>query len=266
MIRRKTFAYVKLGMQKLLAYKFEVATFFFISILSLIVYYYLWHSIYSFTGQSTINGFDFTQLMAYYILIFFEGGFIWTNLDQRISDLIRDGTLIIDLARPTTLMNAYVSDEFGADLLVILIQGTPLLVAGVIFFHLSPASLLSLILSAISFAMAVALSITFVFLTSISSFWLTRYHAVRYARSTITWFFGGGIVPIAFFPSVWQKVFALLPFQHFIYTPVSIFLGYVQGWNALGMIGMQVFWVIIFYLLIKLAWPKAMTKFSAAGG
>lgn len=263
---RKTFASVRLGIQNLIAVKFALFVFVLVGFLSLVIYYFLWHSIYSFSGSTVIGGFTFPQLMSYYVLTNFAGMYFFTDLDQRMSNDIRNGVLVLDLVRPTTLLRINMGLELGQNLFVMAVQAAPFFIAGIVLFGLHPASTLSLILSAISFAVAMILNMIFVFFFGLSSFWLTRYSGVRYFRNTLCWFLGGGIFPLAFLPQTWQNILSYLPFQHFIYTPIQIFIGKYTGIAALQMIGIQLVWLAIFYGLIKLAWPKAMAHFSAAGG
>jgi ABC-2 type transport system permease protein len=263
---RKTLSFVRMGAQNLLAYKFEISLFTIISFLSLSIYYFLWHTIYSYSNTTLVSGFTFSQLMGYYILTNFAGAYFWSDMDSRISDRIRDGKLIVDLARPATLLRTFVATEMGQTLFVLAVQTAPIIIMGVLLFNLRAGSLLSLVLSIISFSIAIVLSMIFVFFVGLSSFWLTRYHGVRYARSALTWILCGGVFPLAFLPQFWQKILIILPFQHFVYTPIQIFLGGYTSITALEMIGLQIMWLVIFYGLVKLAWPRAMAKFSEAGG
>jgi len=263
---RKLLAPIKLGIQELIAIKFTLVIFVFVGALSLIVYYFLWHSIYTFSGADVIRGFTFTQLMSYYVLTSFAGMYFFTDMDGRISRDIQRGLLPLDLIRPASLLRLRAGNEFGTNLFVLAVQAAPIFIIGIVFFGLHPANSLALVLSAISFAVAMFLCLFFVFLFGLSSFWLTRYNGVRYFRNALSWFLGGGVFPLAFLPQAWQNVLSYLPFQQFIYTPIQIFIGKYSAMASVQMIGVQLVWLVVFYGMIKLIWPVAMSKFSVAGG
>lgn len=259
-------AYIKIALKDILAYKFEVAIWTVITPITLAVYYFLWKAIYTYTGEAVIRGYTFNQLISYFILVQLTGMFIWTNIDQNLSNQIRQGTLVNKLIRPIALFRSVLLQEIGQIAFVVAVQAAPLLAIGAIFFGLSMTSWFATGLALISFALSVILSLTFVFFIGLSAFWITRYYGVRRVREGLIWFLGGGIIPLAFFPSAWQKVFSFLPFQYMQYAPVQIYLGKYVGLAALSTLCIQIFWIAFFYMLIQLTWPRAMAHFSAVGG
>jgi ABC-2 type transport system permease protein len=259
-------AYIKIAFKDILAYKFAVAIWTIITPITLAVYYFLWKAIYTYAGEAVIRGYTFNELISYFILIQLTGMFVWTNMDQTLSNNIRYGTLVNKLIRPVGLFKSTLLQEIGQTAFVFAVQAAPLLAVGAVFFGLSFTTWPALGLAIISFILSVVLSLTFVFFVGLSAFWLTRYQGVRRVRDGLTWFLGGGVIPLTFFPPFWQKVFSLLPFQYMQYAPVQIYLGKYAGLAALGVMGFQVFWIAIFYLLIRFIWPRAMAHFSAVGG
>jgi len=263
---RKTLAYARISFKELLAYRFEVATWVFIGPISLAVYYFLWKAIYSYTGVDVIKGYTFNELISYYILIQLAGMFVWTALDSKISEFVRRGTLVVRLARPITLFKSMFLEEIGGLGFVAAVQAAPLLAIGAAFFGLKFTGWLPLTLAALSFALAVILNIIFVFFVGLSAFWVTRYSGIKHVRNGIVVFLGGGVIPLAYFPKIWQNIFNFLPFQYMLYVPIQIYLGKYVGLSALYVIAAQIFWIAFFYALIQLVWARAMAHFSAVGG
>lgn len=263
---QKPLAYVKIALKDIIAYKFEVAIWTLITPIALAIYYFLWKAIYTYTGSAVIKGYTFNELISYFILIQLTGMFIWTNIDEQLSRNIRQGTLIVKLIRPIQLFKSTLLGEFGQIAFVVAVQAAPLIAIGAVFFGLKFTAWIPLGLSIISFILSVILSLTFVFFIGLSAFWVTRYRGLKRVREGLTWFLGGGLIPITFFPPVWQKVFSFLPFQYMQYAPVQIYLEKYVGLAALSIIGIQIIWIVTFYLLIKLIWPRAMAHFSAVGG
>ncbi len=263
---QKSLAYVKIALKDIIAYKFEVAIWTLITPITLAVYYFLWKAIYAYAGSAVIRGYTFNELISYFILIQLTGMFIWTNIDQRLSRDIQRGTFILKLIRPMGVFKSTLLKESGQIAFVIAVQAIPLLAIGAIFFGLSFTTWTATCLASISFILSVILSLTFVFFVGLSAFWVTQYYGLKRIREGVTWFLGGGVVPLAFFPPFWQKAFSFLPFQYMQYAPVQIYLGKYAGSDALIVMLIQVIWIATFYALIKLIWPKAMAHFSAVGG
>lgn len=263
---KKALAEMKIVFKGMMAYKFDIGVWILIAPITLAVYYFLWKSIYAYSGVDVISGYTFNQLMGYFVLIQLAWSFIWSDIDTELSEWIRQGTLVISLVRPFSIFAALFSINLGQLINVFLIQGIPITIIGVLFFGLKAASISALILGILSFIFAMFLTMLFVFLVGMSSFWLVKYTGIRRIRTGISVFLGGAIMPLSFLPDIWQKVLSALPFQYMYYVPTQIFLGKYAGLHGIAMILIQVAWIIGLYGLIQFIWPRAMKHFSAVGG
>ncbi|WP_258309247.1 ABC-2 family transporter protein [Cytobacillus oceanisediminis] len=57
-----------------------------------------------------------------------------------------------------------------------------------------------------------------------------------------------------------------LPFQGIYYIPNAIFIGEISGSTILLSLGIQLFWVGVCYLLLRLVWNRASHKVVVQGG
>jgi len=85
-------------------------------------------------------------------------------------------------------------------------------------------------------------------------------------RESIISIFSGLIAPLTMFPEAFQKIANILPFKEFFYTPINIYLGKIQGIEILGIIGKQLIWAIIMYVIAKAFFNKAVKKITINGG
>lgn len=89
---------------------------------------------------------------------------------------------------------------------------------------------------------------------------------IAWMRAAITNFFSGALVPLAFFPGWLEKLSLLLPFQGIVYIPASIYLGRLEGLQALQSVGLQLLWIIVLWLGARLMWNWAVRQVTINGG
>jgi ABC-2 type transport system permease protein len=76
----------------------------------------------------------------------------------------------------------------------------------------------------------------------------------------------GLLVPMTFFPSPAQRVLAWLPFQYIAYAPLQIYLGKLNGTDALRAVAAQWAWVLILLCAAHLWWNRCAKKITIHGG
>lgn len=262
----KALGAIGIAIKEMIVYKYDIFIWTLITPVSLFVQYFLWSAIYSYTGQATVAGYSFNELINYFVLSNIVTILSFTNVDGRLADKIRTGDLVVDLSRPQEYFKAEFYELFGERVFFIIAYILPLLLLGIFVFNLRLTSWLWLGLATVSVFLAMLLFFTFVFFLGLAAFWLKEYHGVKAIRNGISWFFSGSIVPIAFFPASLQTIFAYLPFQYAVYTPIQIYFGKYSLVGALSQIGIQIFWIFVFYILMRIVWRRAMMHFTAPGG
>lgn len=258
-------SFIKISFKNVLAYKFEVLLWSIVTPITLAVYYFLWKSIYSYTGQEIIRGFTFYELLSYFVIIEIVAVLTWTHVDDRLARRILKGDLVKTLVRPASVYINFLFQEFGMLLFFIPADIPTLIIIGVLFFKLKLASLTLFSLFAISIILSIILFYSFSFLLGMSAFWLKEYSGIRMMKNGIIWLFGGGLMPLAFFPSFAQKLMSFLPFQYMLYTPTQIYLGNFALNEIFKMLTIQVVWIVIFYVSIQFIWKKGMLEFAGVG-
>jgi ABC-2 type transport system permease protein len=128
---------VKLGFKEGLAYRFHFIIHIFTTPLSLLIYYFLWKSIFEFSGSEIIQGFTFQQMISYYAMNMIVGFLIWTFVDEDLEEKIISGTLTPSLLRPLDYLWGTFWEHMGLNLLSILLEIFPVIAIAVIFFGLS---------------------------------------------------------------------------------------------------------------------------------
>ena len=78
--------------------------------------------------------------------------------------------------------------------------------------------------------------------------------------------FSGLLIPISFFPHIFQTMFAYMPFEYISYIPVLIYLGKISGFGILKALGMQIFWVAALVAIGHALWSLSSRQITIQGG
>ena len=258
-------AQAKVGLKVGIKYRFHFIITLITVPLSLVIYYFLWQAIYTYTGQEIIRGFDFPALIQYYVLSMIVGFFVWCDVDRWISQDVRRGHIITMFTYPMRFMWQHLAFEIGINSLGILLQMIPVFLIGFVFFGLSVAPAFNFITFLISVILAFLLAFFISFNVGLSAFWLKKIEGLRRVRRTLLLFLSGGMIPLTFFPVWMQYVSHFLPFEYVRYVPIQIYLGEFSTLGVLAMLGVQLVWIVLLYFLSQAIYKRAFKQFAGAG-
>jgi viologen exporter family transport system permease protein len=78
--------------------------------------------------------------------------------------------------------------------------------------------------------------------------------------------FSGLLIPISFFPHVFQTALAFMPFQYISYIPVLLYLGKISGMAIIKALAIQLFWVAAMIALGHGLWRWSSRRITIQGG
>jgi len=201
-------------------------------------------------------------LMAYCVSYALSVGIEW-----RIGYRIRTGLIATDLLKP---IDFQVSHAFQS-LSDCLFNGTlaiPVFICGYLFLgkEVFPASPTAFGLFLVSFILAffVMFGICFIFVQGI--FYTYAFYGVLTARGALHLTFSGISAPLALYPPALRTIAEWLPFRHTIHTPISLYMGWVQGPEALQLLGEQVLWIAGLFIVGRILMVKALKQLEVQGG
>ena len=76
----------------------------------------------------------------------------------------------------------------------------------------------------------------------------------------------GQVVPIPMLPTSLQKVLNFFPFRYISDLPFRIYIGNINGTDALIQIGIQIVWLILIVGIGKLVMSKKINNLTVQGG
>ncbi len=96
-------------------------------------------------------------------------------------------------------------------------------------------------------------------------FWFNDVFAIRWSLLIIIRFLSGVLVPISFFPQLFQQISFFLPFQHLAYTPIQMMNHELPKTTALMGLGILCGWVVVVTYLRDLLWRAGSKSYESTG-
>ncbi|HEX3550411.1 MAG TPA: ABC-2 family transporter protein [Candidatus Elarobacter sp.] len=184
---------------------------------------------------------------------------------RAIRDKIREGTIATDLMKPISLPLYFFSDGVGMTLLhAVLIIPALLLALVIVRIDVPPAPVL--LAFAFSFLLGYLVNFCLNFLMNCIAFWTLETFAIQLMVRWVSDLLSGQIVPLIFFPGLFQKIVLALPFAAIYSTPLLIYLGTIPPSDYLRAFAVQAGWCAVFAGLSALVWRAAQRRVVVQGG
>ena len=270
--------FFKAGSMDMMAFKFNIFSWLVVSALEVACLVFLWIAVYnnSTNGMdSIINGFTFKDMITYLVMIniftfvSFDGNTSWT-----INQEIKDGTIAMAFVKPISYRKRFIFTNLGVVSTMILMFGIPsFTIAYIVFYFIGYIEIISvwsfllyLFLFLIAQLIATMLNDVINYIFGILCFYTTAGFGLNTIRQVIVNFLSGTLIPLSFFPGVFEKIVSLMPFAGMAQNPVLIMLMKVSYLDALKLIGIGFIWLLILELFGWLLFNHASKKITVQGG
>jgi ABC-2 type transport system permease protein len=258
-------------LKTLFAYRTRVLFQVFSSILAIFIQYYLWLSIYStYEGgleNAVIKGMTFNQTFAYVAIASSLLILMKTYIDWDMNKHIQSGDIILFLYKPIDYLNYMFASSAG------IVVGNFLTVTipsfFMIFFVFKVKVLLgwNILFFIITITGGFILSFLFDFLIGTTCFWTMSIWGISKGKDIIISFLSGALIPLSMYPYWMVKVLKFLPFSYMYNVPLNILISTKQQpleWCILAII--QLFWILVVYLLTRIYFNFTIKYLSVNGG
>lgn len=255
----------RVGFVNALAYRLRYFTGIVTYFIYVSVYYFIWKAIYE--HSASIEGFDFPHLLTYIGVGWIIRSFYFNTIDQEIAYQVIEGRLAMDLIKPVNLQWMYLARAAGESVFRLgMLTAPTALVLFLVYPLRRPASLGC----AAAFLLSVILSFLIVaainFAVGTFALRLQSILGLLRAKFFLLELFSGLLLPISFFPHIFQKILGVLPFEYISYIPMLIYLGNLHGAGLARALALQVFWVAILLALGDGMWRWSSRRLTIQGG
>jgi viologen exporter family transport system permease protein len=257
--------FLRVGFVNTMAYRLRYYTGIVTYFIYVSIYYFIWKAIYS--HSASIEGFDFSQLLSYVAIGWIIRSFYYNNIDQEMATQVLEGKLAMDLIKPVNTQWMYIAQALGESAFRLTMLTVPTAVVLILVFPVRrPAGIESFAAFLFSVFLSFFLVAGINFAVGTFAVRLKSILGLLRAKYFLLELFSGLLIPISFFPHIFQTIFAFMPFQYISYIPVLLYLGKISGVGILKALGIQIFWVAALVAIGHLFWTWSSRQITIQGG
>ena len=247
--------------------QYRVANYFYMigMIAEPVIYLVVWSTIARQQGGQ-VGGFTPGQFAAYYI--------VWTLVRQMNiiftpygwEERIRQGELSAMLLRPLFPIHWDIAFMAGWKLVVIVMW---LPIAAILTLLFSPelnVRPVDIAVFAVAIWGAYLVRTMIYWILGMASFWTTRVGPIFQLMFTAELLLSGRLVPLTLMPDWAQRLADLLPFKWTFGYPIEALVGRLPDAELFGGLAMQLLWIVIGSIAVRIVWGFAIRHYSAVNG
>ncbi|MDM0018940.1 ABC transporter permease [Variovorax saccharolyticus] len=118
----------------------------------------------------------------------------------------------------------------------------------------------------LSALMALLLSVSMVMLLNVAAAAALNERGINAIAVPLVVVLSGNLLPLALLPDGWQTALLLQPLAGLMDIPMRLYMAKFTGWQALGGIALQAFWIAVLIVLGRLAMRRTMRRLEVQGG
>jgi ABC-2 type transport system permease protein len=230
-----------------------------------VIYLVVWQTVAAQQGGA-VAGITAGQFAAYYI--------VWTlvrNINIVFTpygweERIREGRLSAQLLRPLFPIVEDLGFFLGWKPVVILLWLPIALFLSLVFHPVLNPTPLAIVVFAISLLGAYLIRSLNQTSLGLITFWTTRVGPIFELYIAVELLLSGRLVPMALMPAWVQSIADVLPFQWTFGFPIEALVGNLTTEELLRGLGMQLLWIAIGSVLVRVVWRFAVRRYSAVAG
>lgn len=260
----KYFAVISNSIKKNLAYRANNFIAMVSILLSFIVLFFFWNSIYMQGNQ--IGTYSLNEIISYYIFVTaFQLIFTGDNTAWSVSEEIRNGQISNNILKPINYLKYKLSQSFG-NLFYKFVVFLPVILI-VIFILRSYLTFAQDLEIYIIFPFVVLISYLLYFLIyfslGITAFWIGESTSLFWASWIIINFMQGTLIPIDLLPEWFLTLSTYLPFKYLFYIPIGLLTGRVEF--NFSMVLVSFFWCVVIFIFAEFLYLKGIKKYEGYG-
>ncbi len=263
-------AHLKVGMALMLQYRFAVLIWGVWGFVGPLISLAVWTAATQARGGAVANAangvaFDRADFAAYFLtfMIFSHITMSWDAFE--FAYRVRSGSLSPHLLKPVHPIHADAANNISFKVVT---SGMLLPVWILLFLLLKPTlptSAVSLCLAVPALLLAAVMRYVWQYCLAVIAFWTTRVEAVNQLYFTLDAFLSGRIAPLALMPGLLGAAAYFSPFRAMGAFPVELALGRVPPGEILPGFLLQLVWLAVAFLALRVMWAAGVKQYSAVG-
>jgi ABC-2 type transport system permease protein len=260
----KYFAFIKISLLSVMAYRSNAVLMSFSNLIYVGFIYFLWRSIYAQEPDGLLNGMSFAQTFVYLVGAATMFSVLKTWREFKMSWDIISGAIITDIVRPVDFQLIKMFESAGIALMNVVWMAAPLII---ITFFFDVVSLKYLPFFMISVLFSFFISFNFDYIAGLMAFYTRSVWGVSTIKEMSVLFLSGALLPLSFYPEFLVNIIKYLPFYGIFNIPLSIFMGQELAMHeVLTYLLIQIFWVLVMFILGRGVYAVAIKRLTISGG
>lgn len=256
---------VAMELRKILAYRADFwVTFLGQTLIQLLIARSLWQNIFETNQVTSMQGFNLEMMTLYYLLVPIGVRILAGQNIGFLSQEIYDGTFTRYLIYPVNLF-IYKSITYLTHSFFYCIQFLFIYLIYYLFFTQMSIDPQSLLLGACVFFVASICYMSISMIVELISLWADYIWALMVMLKFFVTFFGGGIIPMDFFPDWAQTILIYTPFPYLISLPVKTTMNLIPLSETLSGLLILGLWSLGFFTVVALMWRKGQKSYTGVG-
>ena len=257
-------ALIKISLKNKLAWGWESILNSLILMLYAVISIVVWIAVYSFTGVKDIRGITLTSTIVYFAVISammpFTGS---SDIAYQMEDDIKDGSIGSSLIRPMPYYLKILLEDLSDGSLNLFVT-VPVIALVIVLGELSP-SLGAYAMFILYFVFAYVIITLIGFIVGSLALYLTDVYGIRISINWIITIFGGGILPLAFFPQYIERILLLTPFPFLAFVPSATLTGMISLGESQELMITAIAWIAILTGISWILWRRMKLRINAVG-
>lgn len=260
---------LRTSLEERLTYRADFALGTLMRFLPIVTQILLWKAIFEAAGEKKIAGFQYKDMVAYYLIVMISRAFSsMPTLASNITLQIRNGEIKKFLIQPVDMIGFLLLMRVAWKLVYYIVAIGPFALVFYLcrgFFDGWPdaATMLAFITSlAMAFLLGFFLEVTI----GMIGFWFLEVSSLLFIYMVLNFLLSGHMFPLGLLPDSIEPWVRALPLQFLAGFPTEVFLGNVTGEAMLRGLWTQFMWVAFFLATSRIAYHYGVKRYSAFGG
>ena len=121
-------------------------------------------------------------------------------------------------------------------------------------------NLVNFIIIGVMVMLAFLLEFLIAYLLNLNVFWTIESVDMYKILNRLKKILAGNYFPLSILPMIFVSISLWLPFAYSFYVPAELYLGKISQEEALRGVGVQIIWIVIIYVVIKIMWKKKVKR------
>ena len=259
---------LRTAIEERLVYRADFAFSTLVRFLPIVTQIFLWSSIFQNDPTRIMKGYNFGQMVSYYLLVMMARAFSsMPGLSTGIAGSIADGSVRKYLIQPVDMLDHLFWHRVAHKLVYYVIAAGPFaLVFWLCRAHLPgwPAWPVTAAFVA-SLLMSFAVGFLIESLIGLIAFWFLEVSSLIFIYMMLSYFLSGHMIPLEWLEQ-WIPFVNYLPFKYLAYTPAAIMLGRIPADQLPRELFIQALWIAALLMMNRIAFNRGVRRYSSFGG